>query len=186
MLLHAAFVSFALSLALSAPVPAKSKRPQVEPVTTTDGIAKKLQQHAGKPIAVKFWATWCDSCVEEFPAWVAVEQRFADTDVVFYTVSVDLRQGIEKYVKPFLRKQNDTSIALLLDAEDPAPVMKTMDPTWDGTLPATFVFDRQGARRASYIGPADALPSLLEQLVAEPPQNPSATPSPRGSDAPMR
>ncbi len=54
--------------------------------------------------------------------------------------------------------------ALLLDAPDPDPVAAAVgDSKWDGTLPATFVFDSHGKLRKSFIGITD--PAKLETEI---------------------
>jgi hypothetical protein len=37
------------------------------------------------------------------------------------------------------------------------------EPSWDGTLPATFVFDGEGKLRRSFVGRAD--PGALEAAI---------------------
>jgi peroxiredoxin len=37
------------------------------------------------------------------------------------------------------------------------------EPKWDGTLPATFVFDEKGKLRRSFVGRAD--PAALEAAI---------------------
>ena len=54
--------------------------------------------------------------------------------------------------------------AVLLDAPDPGPVLRAVgEPRWDGTLPATFVFDAGGKLRKSFIGRAS--PAALEAAI---------------------
>jgi hypothetical protein len=54
--------------------------------------------------------------------------------------------------------------AVLLDAPEPDPVAKAVgEKKWDGTLPATFVFDARRKLRKSFIGRAD--PAALERAV---------------------
>jgi peroxiredoxin len=54
--------------------------------------------------------------------------------------------------------------ALLLDAPSPDPVAKVVgEPKWDGTLPATFVFDDHGKLARSFIGVTD--PAKLDAAI---------------------
>ena len=54
--------------------------------------------------------------------------------------------------------------AVLLDAPEPDPVARAIgEPTWDGTLPATFVFDGNGKLSKSFVGRAD--PAALAAAV---------------------
>src|SRR4051794_17311608 len=102
--------------------------PQVTVVKTNDGIPKAIAANKGSVTIVKFWATWCDPCVEEFPHFLEIVKAFPDAKVV--SVSVDLRQGIESHVKPFLKSHKVDFPTLLLDVDDPAIVMKKINPKW--------------------------------------------------------
>jgi hypothetical protein len=43
--------------------------------------------------------------------------------------------------------------SVILDAPDPAPIAAALrEPHWDGTLPATFVFDARGRKVAAFLG----------------------------------
>jgi hypothetical protein len=54
--------------------------------------------------------------------------------------------------------------AVILDAPDPDPVAKAVgEPSWDGTLPSTFVFDSSGKLRKSFLGKTD--PAALERAL---------------------
>ena len=47
-----------------------------------DGSAGSLDDFAGKPVVLNFWASWCPACVAEMPDFQAVHQQLGD-DVVF-------------------------------------------------------------------------------------------------------
>jgi len=123
-----------LTLALSAANTTPKVDPKVELIQKTEGVREAVAARKGK-VVVKFWATWCDTCVRQFPEFVRTANRLPVKDVDVMTVSVDLRQGLKREVIPFLRKQHASFPAYLLDVEDPAPVMATLDKTWD---PAHF------------------------------------------------
>ena len=129
-------------------------------VKTNGGISKAIAANKGSVTIVKFWATWCDPCVEEFPHFLEVLKAFPEAKVI--SVSVDLRQGINSHVKPFLQSHNVEFPTLLLDVEDPEIVMKKIYKKWDGTLPATFVYGRDGKLTKAFIGPATTLKETVE------------------------
>src|SRR5712691_7170234 len=80
-------------------------------------------------------------------------------------ITIDRPDDLSK-AEEMLREFNLSGLrALLLDAPDPDPVAAAVgDPKWDGTLPATFVFDSQGKLFRSFIGRTDA-PALDEALL---------------------
>ena len=52
------------------------------------GVEWRLADLEGKIIVLKFWATWCGPCIEEFPHFVELLKTYEDDeDVVFLTVA---------------------------------------------------------------------------------------------------
>ena len=52
------------------------------------GIEWRLSDLEGKIVVLKFWATWCGPCLQEFPHFVELLKRYEDDeDVVFLTVA---------------------------------------------------------------------------------------------------
>ena len=45
-----------------------------------------------------------------------------------------------------------TMPVVLLNVKDPEPAIKIVDPTWDGQLPATFLYDKDGKVVFKYFG----------------------------------
>ena len=52
------------------------------------GVEWRLSDLEGKIVVLKFWATWCGPCIEEFPHFVELLKTYEDDDdVVFLTVA---------------------------------------------------------------------------------------------------
>ena len=118
----------------------------------------------GKPVVLHFWATWCVACREEFPRLRPEFLGLGARGVELALITIDRPDDLGK-AEEMLREFKLSGLrALLLDAPDPDPVAAAVgDPKWDGTLPATFVFDRHGKLRKSFIGITD--PSKLDTEV---------------------
>lgn len=56
---------------------------------TIDGGTKGLSEFLGKYIYIDVWATWCSPCKQEIPALKRLEERYADKNIVFVSLSVD-------------------------------------------------------------------------------------------------
>ena len=97
-----------------------------------------------RPLLVNFWATWCEPCREEFPDLVKIDADYRARGLEFAAISVDDPAEADKSVPQFLRALRVTMPAYVLNATDSEPVINTVDPTWGGELPATFLFDRRG------------------------------------------
>jgi thiol-disulfide isomerase/thioredoxin len=139
------------------------------PVLPLAQAPKLVANAAGKkarPVVLHFWATWCLACREEFPALRPMLTRLPARGVGVLLVSIDRPEDRPKAEQMLAQYELLGLPALLLDAPDPDPVIHAVgEPKWDGTLPATFVFDAKGKLRKSFIGRAQ--PSALEAAVRE-------------------
>jgi len=158
----------ALLLALllgSAAAPPSADKPQAIPVRPVSEAASLAREAGhGRPAVLHFWATWCDACRDEFPRIRKVLNQLPARNVGVLLVSIDRPEQLQK-VKRDLRRFGVSKLpAVVLDAPDPEPVAKAVgEPSWDGTLPSTFVFDSEGKLSKSFLGRTDA--AALERAV---------------------
>ena len=119
--------------------------PEIQ-VIDLEGLKKLLQRDAkdARPLLVNFWATWCDPCREEFPDLVKIDEDYGAKKLNFVTVSLDDVSEIGKEVPKFLKLMKATMLTVLLNVNDPEPAIKSVDTGWDGQLPATFLYDKDG------------------------------------------
>jgi thiol-disulfide isomerase/thioredoxin len=111
-----------------------------------DGLKKILQRDSNdrRPLLLNFWATWCDPCREEFPDLVKLDGDYKDKGLNFIAISIDDISDIKSEVPKFLNQMKATMPVVLLNMNDPEPAIKLVDATWDGQLPATFLYDKDG------------------------------------------
>ena len=111
-----------------------------------DGLKKILQRDPRdtRPLLINFWATWCDPCREEFPDLVKVDSDYRAKGLNFVAVSLDDIADIKTAVPKFLDQMKATMPVVLLNLNDPEPAIKAVDEKWDGELPATFLYDKDG------------------------------------------
>ena len=108
---------------------------------------KSLLQRDGKdarPLLVNFWATWCDPCREEFPDLVKLDADYGAKKINFVAISLDDVTDLKTTVPQFLQEMKATMPVVLLNINDPEPAIKMVDAAWDGQLPATFLYDKDG------------------------------------------
>jgi thiol-disulfide isomerase/thioredoxin len=145
---------------------AKASKTVVAPIDT-DALKSLITQQRQGPLLVNFWATFCDPCREEFPDLVKIDHEYRPHSLEFVTVSLDDVSDIKTEVPKFLDAMKATGPAYLLDASDPEPAIKLMDPRWSGALPATFLFNEKGEVVYKHIGRVDPseLRAEIDKLV---------------------
>jgi thiol-disulfide isomerase/thioredoxin len=111
-----------------------------------DGLKQIIQRDPKdtRPLLINFWATWCDPCREEFPDLVKVDVDYRSKGLNFVAVSLDDISDINTAVPKFLKEMKAEMPVVLLNVNDPEPAIKAVDAAWDGQLPATFLYDKEG------------------------------------------
>ena len=114
-------------------------------VSTIDekSIERMLGAHGGKLLVVNFWATWCSPCVAELPDFAKAAKEYKDREVLFVGLSADFADQAKKRVEPFVKKKKVPYPVYVLDV-DPNKLLPKISKQWNGTLPATFYYDKDG------------------------------------------
>ena len=134
-----------------------------------EGLKKILQRDPKdtRPLLINFWATWCDGCREEFPDLVKIDNDYRDKGLNFVSVSLDEVTEIKTTVPEFLKTMNARMPVVLLNVKDPEPAIHAVDAAWDGALPATYLYDKDGKVVFKYFGaikPAELRAAIDKQL----------------------
>jgi peroxiredoxin len=131
-----------------------------------DGSKISSREFEGKVVVVDFWATWCQTCVQELPAFTALQEKYGKDGLVVIGIALD-ELGAQS-VKPFIRQHainftvlaGDTSVQLAFGGLD--------------GLPTTFIFDRDGklvSKHSSYQEPGvfekEVAPLLARKAVKQ-------------------
>jgi thiol-disulfide isomerase/thioredoxin len=137
-----------------------------------DGLKKILQRDPKdtRPLLINFWATWCDGCREEFPDLVKIDNDYRGK-LNFVSVTLDEVSDINTAVPEFLKKMKAQMPVVLLNVKDPEPAIHAVDATWDGALPATYLYDKDGKVVFKHFGaikPAELRSAIDKQLGSKP------------------
>ncbi|MGA2183032.1 MAG: TlpA disulfide reductase family protein [Bryobacteraceae bacterium] len=121
-----------------------------------------VRANRGKVVVVNFWATWCAPCRQEMPSLVAIENRHATKGVKLLLISADDPTD-EPKARAFLESVHAPPPVYIKAATDDDAFIRAVDPKWSGTLPSTFVYDRQDKPVRSFTGEIDV--KTLEELI---------------------
>jgi len=100
----------------------------------------------GKVVFLNFWATWCPPCIAEMPGVNKLHEKFRnDADVVFILADAD--GDLLKSQKFMGRKKFGLPVH--------AVASEIPEVLFQGSLPTTIVFDKQGRIRYNEAGAAN-------------------------------
>jgi len=125
---------------LMAAAPATAPLPSID----QDGYARLVSARPGHVLVVNMWATWCEPCREEFPDLVKLHDELAPRGLDLVAVSLDVAADAATAVVPFVEKQGARFPVYIKKAGDDDAFINSVDPSWSGALPATFVYDAKG------------------------------------------
>jgi peroxiredoxin len=151
--------------AIPAMAPANTNVPQAEPKVGTlkpVDFAKFKDSARGKVLVLNFWATWCGPCVAEFPELVALDAKYRDKGMKLVGITADEAEDVKPKVIPFIKKHQVKFDIIRQDTDDPEEMMSQITKDWNGVIPATFVYDKQGNLAYTRFGIIDR-----DLLVAE-------------------
>jgi thiol-disulfide isomerase/thioredoxin len=120
----------------------------VESVVPNDYRSRVVSPHRGRVLAVNFWATWCEPCREEMPDLIAAARELSPQGLDVVLVSADAASAMDSVLR-FLREFRVPFRCFREDAGDPQTFIDTVDRKWEGELPHTAVYSREGVLRLS-------------------------------------
>lgn len=134
-----------------------------------EGVAALRQNGTKKVRLFNVWATWCESCVEEFPELAKTARKFGLRDFEMITIAVDrpelkdkARAFLEKHqaampdkVRASLKAEGRTTNSYLYTGPSPAALVEALDPEWSGPLPHTVLVAPDGTIIWRHNGPVN-------------------------------
>jgi peroxiredoxin len=136
---------------------------QLEMSTAAD--LKLLRTNPSKKMMlVSFWATWCGSCIHEFPEIEDTLRMYSDRDLQLVTVAANMPDE-KNGVMRMLEKMHATSRNLLFASDDTAALQAAFDPKWESAVPYTVLLAPDGKVLYEKQGSIDIL-ELRRKILA--------------------
>jgi peroxiredoxin len=113
---------------------------------TLDGNEVALHDFKGKPILLKFWATWCPSCLEELPMMEKFSEGRKDQLVILMAaIDGEKERKVQRRIK-----EKKITLPVLLD-----PKAKTARAYGVSFIPVSFLINREGLIVGTVVGERD-------------------------------
>ncbi|MBS1517674.1 MAG: TlpA family protein disulfide reductase [Bacteroidetes bacterium] len=116
---------------------------------TLDSI---ISENKGKVILFNYWATWCRPCVEEFPDIMKLNEKYKNKDFKLIFVSLDFGEDFKSEIQDFLKKNGVDFVTYYNNFKKDEELLDYVDKNWEGGIPGTFVYDKNGKLQTSMIG----------------------------------
>lgn len=115
----------------------------------------ELGTHRGEVVALDFWATWCNPCLQALPHIQRFHTDYAGSGLQILSVNVDVR--LHK-VQPFMQKNNCSFPVLFANRE--------MGSNYEiYSIPTSYLIDRDGIVQYRNIGDSSGDEAELEKRV---------------------
>lgn len=165
----------AFSYAQSRPGGTASNAPKAAPAADPQlidlaGYNKVLAKYRGRPLVVTFWATWCEPCRDEFPMLVALYKQYAPEGLAIFGVSLDDDADMHLVRRFLARNEPGFPNYRQKPGVDVDAFYRGVNPAWNGTMPETVFYGRDGRIAGHFIGeqPRTAFDRAIRLILASP------------------
>lgn len=126
-----------------------SRPPNIE-LKDLNGKTIHLNDYKGKVVLVNFWATWCESCKEEFSKLIELQEKYSAKGLVILAVNLaESKPKIQTFLKSHLFPENIFDIAL----DNNSLTYKE----WKARgIPTSYLVNQQGRIQEFWVGTFEA------------------------------
>lgn len=144
-----------LFLVAAAGVVARPQAPKTAPrdpeIIDAQSYQKLIERYHGKPLVVTFWATWCEPCRDEYPMLNELAKQYAPEGLKVVGVNLD-DDGDLILMRRFLARYKPIFPNYRKKAGEEAAFREAVLPGWNGAIPATFLYAKDGRQIGHVLG----------------------------------
>ncbi len=108
-------------------------------------LEKLISSNDSSMLVINFWATYCKPCVTEIPNLIRVCNSKKNVKLIL--VSLDDKSMFPKKLNRFVQKHHFKTNLVWLNETDANYFCPKIDPSWNGTIPATLFLDKKNGKR---------------------------------------
>ncbi|PCH62929.1 MAG: redoxin [Gammaproteobacteria bacterium] len=123
----------------------KTRRPDFT-LPDIDGIQRTVSTWDGKVLVLNFWASWCEPCLREIPAFVDLQNTYGEQDLQFVGIAVEDIQPVREFLDVI-----PINYPILVHPRDTIPVAEAYGNEF-GILPYTVILNRDGEIAHTQLG----------------------------------
>ena len=146
-----ALVLLAAATAAALPQASKTAAPRDPEMIDAQAYQKLIEHYHGKPLLVNFWATWCEPCRDEYPMLNELAKQYGPQGFKVLGVSMD-DDGDLILMRRFLARYKPVFPNYRKKAGEEEQFRQAILPGWNGTLPATLFYGKDGRMAGHVIG----------------------------------
>ncbi len=113
-----------------------------------NGTPRSISEWDGKMLVINFWASWCEPCLREMPAFTRLQHHYRDQGVQFIGVALDDVRDVNAFLEGLEPRIN---YPILLGDGDTFETPIAYGNQY-GILPHTVIVDKFGKIAYSHFG----------------------------------
>jgi thiol-disulfide isomerase/thioredoxin len=142
---------FSMAALAMAQAPAGAPAQPELKIIDAQGYHQLLEQYRGKPLLITFWATWCEPCRDEYPMLNQLAKEYAAKGLNVLGVNLD-DDGDKILMRRFMARYKPIFPNVRKKKGGEADFVQTVMPGWNGAIPASFFYARDGRQIGHLLG----------------------------------
>jgi thiol-disulfide isomerase/thioredoxin len=127
----------------------------------SNGIMRHSDEWQGKILIINFWATWCPPCLKEIPAFVKLQQEYAEQEIQFIGIAVEEKEPVINFLQ-----HQAVNYPILIGGDHGISLAQQLG-NFANAVPFTLIVNQQGQiihRQAGELS-TEQLTEMLQKLL---------------------